>query len=441
MKPGRRPATLVHAAVGTYMANLGVALLSLVNVLVVARALGPAGRGDVAFLIAVALVSGHLVSLSLHESNANLGAGEPGLRPPLATNSLLFAFGLGAVAAVVVVLLTAIVPPVGGEVDRSLLLVALACIPAVLVKLYLGLLVQADYGFAVTNAAWLAGPLTTALANGALAAAGAITVTTAIAAWAGGQLLGAALLCAYVARHAGFGRPSLQLARRSLAFGLKAHVGRLMQVGNYRADQWLVGAIAGSRELGLYSIAVAWAELLSYIPGVLVLVQRPDLVRARADEAARRAARVCRAAFLVSAAAAAALIVTAPALCAGVFGERFRGSIGELRVLALGAFGVVALELLTNVLTAQRKPMLGSAAFGVAFATTIVLDLLLIPPLGGMGAAIATAVAYTAGGIAAALIFARVMGRSLRELLPRSADVSWLTRTAFALAPIRRAVR
>jgi O-antigen/teichoic acid export membrane protein len=440
MNRGGRPATLVHAAVGTYATNLGVALLSLVNVLVVARVLGPSGRGDVAFLIAVALVSAHIVSLSLHESNANLAASHPDLRPALATNALLWALALGVVAAVSVMALAAVVPAVGGEVSRALLLVALACVPAVLLKLYLGLLVQADYGFAATNASWLAGPLTTAITNGVLALAGVLTVTTAIGAWACGQLLGTTLLCAYIVRHAGFGRPDAALARRSLSFGLKAHVGRLMQVGNYRADQWLLGAIAGSRELGLYSIAVAWAELLVYIPGVLVLVQRPDLVRADAEHAARRAARVCRAAFLVSAAAAAGLIVAAPALCVTVFGERFQDSIPQLRVLALGALGIVALELLTNVLTAQRRPMLGSAAFAVAFILTLGLDLILIPPFGGMGAAVATAIGYSGGGVAAALIFTRAMRRPLRELVPRTADVSWLSRTAAALAlPARRA--
>ena len=64
-----------------------------------------------------------------------------------------------------------------------------------------------------------------------------------------------------------------------------------MLLGNYRLDQWFVGAIAGSRELGLYSVAVAWAEALWYLPTALASVQRPDLVRAAAarPRARRRA--------------------------------------------------------------------------------------------------------------------------------------------------------
>jgi O-antigen/teichoic acid export membrane protein len=428
MKPPGRPATLMRAAAATYAANATVALLSLVNVLVVARALGPTGRGEIAFLIAVAMLSSHLVSLSLQEANANLAASHPELRPGLATNALIFALLLGAVATGTVGGLAEVFPALGGEVDRLLLWFALACVPMALLKQYLTLLVQADYAFSVTNVAWVVGPLTTAVCNGVLAAAGELSVESAFAAWAFGQACGLVLLCVYVARHAGFGRPDAGLARRSVAFGVKAHVGRFMEVGNYRADQWLLGSIAGSRELGLYSIAVAWAEALYYLPGVLVLVQRPDLVRAGAAEAVRRAFQVCRVGLVVSGAAALALVGAAPLLCAGVFGSRFTGATGDLRVLAFGAFGIVVFELLTNALTAQRKPMLASAATGVAFVLTATLDVVLIPRYGGLGAAVATTVAYTGGGIAAVLIFDRAMHARISDLAPRRDDLAWLVR-------------
>jgi len=428
MKPARRPASLMRAAAATYAANATVALLSLLNVLVVARALGPTGRGEIAFLIAVAMLSSHLVSLSLQEANANLAASHPELRPGLASNAVIFALALGVVATGAVGGLAELVPALGGEVDRLLLWFALACVPAALLKQYLTLLVQADYAFAVTNAAWVVGPLTTAVCNGLLAVAGELSVESAFGAWAFGQVAGVVLLCAYVARHAGFGRPDAALARRSVAFGAKAHVGRFMEVGNYRADQWLLGSLAGSRELGLYSIAVAWAEALYYLPGVLVLVQRPDLVRAGPREAVRRAFQVCRVGLVLSGTAAVALVLAAPVLCAGVFGQRFAGATDDLRVLAFGALGIVVFELLTNALTAQRKPMLASAAIGVAFVLTATLDLLLIPVYGGLGAAIATTVAYTGGGIAAVLIFDRAMHARISDLAPRRDDLAWLVR-------------
>jgi len=259
-----------------------------------------------------------------------------------------------------------------------------------------------------------------------LAIGGWISVSSAFIAWICGQWLGVLIMLAAVGRRSGFARPDLALGRRALSFGLKTHPGRLMGVTNYRADQWLVGSISGSRELGLYSVAVAWAELLFYLPGVLTLVQRPDLVRATPEEAGRRAARVFRIGVLLSSVAAIGLILFAPLLCTVVFGHAFAGSTNQLRVLALGAAGVAAIDLFPNALTAQRLPIRGAGGIAAAFVVMLALDVVLIPPFAGMGAAIATTVAYIVGGGIAALIFVRSLHSRVADLVPRPSEIPWM---------------
>ncbi len=338
-EPQRSP---FRSAVMTYATNVTAAVLSLTQVMIVARTLGPAGRGDVAFLIAVATLTANFSTWGVEESNANLGGTRPRARQALATNSVLFALMFGAISGLAVLELTHIFPAVGGQVDRIWLIVAMVSLPLLILKVYLQLLVQADYGFGVTNAAWIIGPATTVTLNGAMAATGRLSVGSAIAAWILGQALGTTILVVHVMRTSGFGAPDLPLARESLSFGFRTHLGRFMELGNYRGDQWFVGAISGSRELGFYTVAVAWAEVLYYIPGVLSLVQRPDLVRASREDAARLATRVFRLALVISGVVSAGLIVFAPQLCVTVFGAQFAHSIPDLRVLALSAFGVCA---------------------------------------------------------------------------------------------------
>jgi O-antigen/teichoic acid export membrane protein len=210
-----------------------------------------------------------------------------------------------------------------------------------------------------------------------------------------------------------------------LRFGLQAHSSRIMTLGNYRLDQWILGTLSTSRELGLYSVAVAWGEALYYLPTALDRVQRPSLVRAASErDAAGLAAAVFRGTVVLTIPLAAAVIVAAPVLCVTVFGEEFRGSIDDLRVLAAGAFGIIALKLLGNALTARGRPLLVTAGVGIAFIATVTLDLILIPSYGGLGAAIASAVAYTAGGLTLAVLFARALATPLRGLVPRVADVA-----------------
>ena len=191
------------------------------------------------------------------------------------------------------------------------------------------------------------------------------------------------------------------------------------------ADQWFLGAIAGSRELGLYSVTVAWVEALFYPPGVLVLIQRPDLVRAEREEAVRDASRMFRVAVILATIMFVGLIVLAPVLCVTVFGDEFGGAVEMLRILVFAAPGIVAYELLSSALIAQRKPLHAGVAVAAAFLLTVILNPLLIPTGGGMGAAVARSLAYGLGGAAVALIFTRVLRGRLGDLAPRGNELSW----------------
>ena len=423
-RPRDHGRAFVSAAAATYATNMLAAALSLANVLVTARQLGPSGRGELVFLTTVAMLAAALSSFGVEEAHANLAATKPGARRTLASNSVAFGVGLGALAACVVALLMAFFPSAAADSDPQLRIVAFAAIPILLVQLYLQFLVRADYGFTIANVATLVAVVLNFLVNAVLALLGQITVGTALAAWLGGQLVATGMLAWYVrTRLVGFGRPERGLAGDAFAFGIRAHAGRVMKTGNYRLDQWLLGSISGARELGLYSVAVAWAEALFYLPEALGMVMRPDVARASASEAGRRTALVFRVAILITLPVVVVLIVAAPILCITVFGDEFAGSVADLRLLAPGAFGITAMKLLGNALTAQRRPMLANSAIAVAFAATIALDLLLIPRHGGAGAAIASTLAYSAGGIAVGVIFARTLRVPGVDFVPRLRDV------------------
>jgi O-antigen/teichoic acid export membrane protein len=428
--PRPRP-SFASTAVLTYGTNLAVAVLSLVNVLVVSRSLGPSGRGAVVFLTAIAWLTSSLSTFGVEEANANLAASHPNLRRSLATNSLLFAAIFGVCTIGILTALIAIVPAVAGHSETGPRWLVLGALPVLILGIYMKFLAQADYGFALTNLVWLITPVANVSLNGLLALGGVLSVGTAVGTWVGGEVLSALILVWYVGRRlAGFGRPDWGVARRTLSFGLRSHAGRIMLLGNYRLDQWILGAVAGSRELGLYSVAVAWSSSLFYLPTTLTAVQRPDLVRASREDAARRASLIFRTALMITVIPALVMIAAAPFLCATLMGEEFRGSIDDLRVLTLGVFGVVALKLLGNAITAQRRPGLASIAIGTGFVCTVVLDIILIPRFGGLGAALASAIAYTLGGLIIGVIFVRALGGRGRDLVPRVTDVPRLWREA-----------
>jgi len=423
-----RPSFLRSAA-ATFATNVAVAVLSFVSVLITARILGVSGRGSVAFLTTIAFLSAQLATLGIFQAVANFAAREPQLTRALAGASLALSMLFGTVAAGIVALMVIFFPAVGGGSETGSLIMVLAAIPMLVLQPSLEQLLRAHYAFTLANVAWVLMVVTNVAVIAMLGVLGALTVGTAVASWIVGQLLRTVLLSwGIFQRLDGFGRFDAALTRRLLRFGLKAYFGRVMLLGNYRLDQWLLGGIAGPRELGLYSVAVAWVEALFFLPTALTMVQRPDLVRASPREAERQASIVFRAALLITLVLAVGMFALAPFLCETLFGEAFGSSVAMLRALIVGAFGIVALKLLGNALTAQQKPMLETAAVSTAFVCIVALDLILIPAHGGLGAAAASSIAYSVGGVAVALIFIRALGGRLRDLLPRGRDLTWLWR-------------
>ncbi len=414
-------------ALGTYATNVSVAALSLISVLITSWLLGARGRGDIAFWTTTAYLAGQVGALGIGPAVSVLGGRRPDQTGRIASTATIMSVVLGTVAALAAILLVTLVSPEADDAIPTWIKLALASsIPLLILHAALQQLAQAQYRFAVTNTAWLLPPLVNVVVNLGLAAVDRLTVASAVLAWIAGQVLAALLLLVTVAGDYGLGRPSRRIAEELLRFGLQSHLARVLLIGNYRLDQWILGALAGSEALGVYSVAVAWSESLFFLPSALASVQRPDLVRLSARRAGRLAAGVFRLAVLLTIPLAAVLVLIAPLLTEGLFGAEFAGAAWQTRVLVIGAFGVAAMKLIGNALTAQRRPLLESAAAGLSFVAMVTLDLLLIPRYGGDGAAVASAIAYLAGGSLAIHLFSRTLDVSPGQLAPSSADIKIL---------------
>jgi O-antigen/teichoic acid export membrane protein len=143
----RRPPRFAAAAATTYGTQLFAAALSFFSVLIVSRALGPSGRGDVAFLITVAVLSSNFALLGVQEANANFAASDPGRRPALATNSLALSALTGGTCAGLLAILMAAIPSFGPDVSAWLIALALGSIAVIVLQTQLQFLIAAEYGF------------------------------------------------------------------------------------------------------------------------------------------------------------------------------------------------------------------------------------------------------------------------------------------------------
>ncbi len=195
---------------------------------------------------------------------------------------------------------------------------------------------------------------------------------------------------------AGAQRPSVELARRIASYGMRGQVGGVMTLLNLRLDFVLLGILTGPAVLGVYAVASKFAELVK-VPGMaLTYVLYPRFARDRAHSAAKARAMIPKAALLTAG-------VVAP-----LWGLSFEGAVVPAQIILLGLILEGTAGVVSGFLYGIGRPGLNSLAMLVGLTTTVVLDVVLIPAFGATGAAVASAVAYTATQLTLLCFFAWV---------------------------------
>jgi O-antigen/teichoic acid export membrane protein len=192
----------------------------------------------------------------------------------------------------------------------------------------------------------------------------------------------------------GGGRIDLALARRVWLFAIRGQVGNVMLLVNLRFDFVIVDVLAGSAALGIYAVASKYAELLRQPSDAVLWVAYPRFARGggAAPVAAARAT-MRRAGFCVAAGAvplAALSVVVIPLL----FGAAFAPAVLPACILLIGLAGEGVAAVAIAYLYGHGMPGKASTGVGVGVAVTVLLDLVLIPKMGIVGAAIASTAAY-----------------------------------------------
>ncbi|GAA2593111.1 hypothetical protein GCM10010399_24650 [Dactylosporangium fulvum] len=211
---------------------------------------------------------------------------------------------------------------------------------------------------------------------------------------------------------AGWGRASYRLGRQICGYGWRGQLGSVLTLVNLRLDVAVLGALAGPATLGVYAVASKYAELLR-LPGQAVNYILYPVFAAKHERDAgtrTRALLVPAAGFTVL--AAIPLALAAAALLPLIYGADFGGAVVPAWILLGGLLGEGVSGVITAYLYGIGRPELTSLAIGLGVAVTIVGDLLLIPRLGAVGAAVASSVAYLLTVVTLLACFSRIRRRS-----------------------------
>lgn len=423
--------SLKHGSLLFFLATLSGNSAYFFTVLILARILGPADRGTVAFVIVSALIVPRIANLGHMNATELLAAQQPERRSTLLSNAFSFALTSGVIAAAA---FCAALAAAGGVRPAGIHFWALVSIALAAVALE----VQEEcfsflYGcarFRQGAAVRGLGPWAYLLLLLAIWGTIGIDVTDAALAWATGQTLIAIGLAVYAVQVSGLGRVDLALLRRNLAFGVRAWPGSLAHFLNFRIDQLLMGFLATEASLGLYAVAVNASEVLLYLPNAIALVLTPVIARAVVRDRVTTSLRAFRLSFMLTFIGVVIAAGTGPVLVPFVFGHQYRASVIPFLLLAPGALGFAAMTIFTSALLASSAPGRSSVGPLIAFAVGVTLDLALIPPFDARGAAVAASLAFLAGGLGAGMAYRREHEFDGLLLMPTRRDARDLVKLA-----------
>jgi O-antigen/teichoic acid export membrane protein len=408
-------------------------------VLILARALGPTGRGTIAFITVTALVAARFASMGIGEATAVFVAKRPEARGALLTNAVTFMVASALlIAAVACIALIALGDDRPAGVGRP----ELAIIAAATLVSALG---DAGYVFLLGSNRLRSISLITASASWVyplllvvLWSTVGLTVLRAALVWTAAESIRALAYLRQSTRGLALSRLDPGLLVEAVRFGSRAWVGSMARFLNFRTDQILMGFLATEAALGVYAVAVNASEVLLYLPAATATALLPAAARADGGLRTEQALRAFRSAAVVTAAAALVAALLGPLLLPVVFGAPFEASVTPFLWLLPGALGFAATAVFSYALVAASSPGLSSVGPFVSLVVGITLDLVLIPRFGASGAAAAASAAFLAGGCAALIVFRRRNPFAWRSLLlPRRGDLAVFRALAGPLRLVR----
>lgn len=257
----------------------------------------------------------------------------------------------------------------------------------------------------------------------------------------------AGIVLAYVANSLGYGAclVALSLGRVSLRPVIDPEIWRplvrwALPVGSaffvhtlyFRIDLLMLSPLGTAQDVGFYGLVFRIVDALYALPYVVAITLMPEL--ARLADHRRRVDELMQKAFVVMALVAAPLLVLflafADQVVNAVAGPDFAGAAQILRIVMVAVFFSYLCAVFLQALIALNRQVRLLQLWLLVLAANVVLNLVLIPPFGAVGAASALVVT-DALALAVAMALYRTLGS-----VPRPRGAGRLLLAAAAMAAV-----
>lgn len=408
-------------------------LTSLITGPLLARVLGPEGRGEMAAVLAPIFVITIAASMAVPDATTYAVAKSHFAPKRIIISATVLLLAYGALGAAI---LFFVAPLLLRESPEAIPLLRTAAwtLPLLMIVAMWRSAANGLRRFQLVNLERTVGSISRLAVLVVLAIASALTASTAVWTNIVTTVLAALILIVPIMRaaykhnsplqsHSTRGQ-NLQLYSQLATYGFLGGGAVLANLVNWRLDQALLALFVEARDIGFYAVAVSLSELPAMIIGSLRNIVFAESTH-RAD-----LHLVARATRIVAATTAVVVIVavpTAPYVVRVLFGSAFAPATQLAQILFLALIPLVTERVLGTGLLAAGRPGLRSIGQVFAALTTVVGLFIIVPKIGVVGAALTSALAYTISVVVTLVLFSRASSIPIKStLLISRHDVAWL---------------
>lgn len=419
--------SFLHDGARVLSSNVFALAITFINGMVLARCLGPEGKGLLAALVVYPALFVGLAEMGIRQASVYfLGNKVYSEQEIVSVLSLLLVvsscFGIAVCGGVFISIHSS-------KFTLPMILLSLLTIPLQLVASYSsGVFLGKGQISRFSNVQWMS-------------EAAKFAVTLVLVLLVGLKVFGALIAivvgCCIVAFYA------IWLVSRTAVINLKFNISiikSMLRVGivyaislfilqmNYKIDIALMERLSTTKEIGQYTLGVSIVELLWQLPsaiGVVVFSRSSNAENSK--DFSRNASKLMRVSLLAVVFGAVVCILSAKFIVPAVYGVAFLPSVDVIRLLAPGIVAFTIIKVLNMDMAGKGKPMAVMYAALPSLLLNIVLNYMWIPTHGAKGAALASTCSYSIAGVLYLFVYAKTSGLPLRELLLyRKSDFDFL---------------
>jgi O-antigen/teichoic acid export membrane protein len=268
----------------TFGSKAAVIILTVAGSIVIARQLGPSGRGAIAVAFSFTLLMVQFGILGLHSANSYFAARDPEQIGRILTNTLWASAVIGTLLSLVGLMLNQFFPSLLRGLDVAEIAVVLIGIPAALAGNLLQSILLAEGRMVAYNGVELG--MAVGMFIGLILGLVVFSfgVIGAISLLVGLNIAGSVAYFVLLRHHGPLPRrPDLGLLRAMLGYGMRLYLAGLLAYLIARGNLLLVNAYLGSADAGQFAVAIGLMDVISLLPAVVALNLFPRVARGDAS--------------------------------------------------------------------------------------------------------------------------------------------------------------